>query len=244
MALIETSPPASLWSRLVGRLERFGRRFRPRFDWIAADVTDRCNLRCTFCGTDHSGRSGTVMDRTTFQRLCGLMPLVADGACLLSCRFEPLLHPCLMDLIESIPACSRRKVAFTTSLAMPLDDETIGRLGASGIHHVNVSVESLRADVYEAIRRGGRFAGFLDNLGRLAARFAVPGAPRLRFITVVLQENVDELVSIVETCATRYGGSHHELRHVYEPLGAARRGRRLRGHARPGRYRLRPVHDR
>jgi MoaA/NifB/PqqE/SkfB family radical SAM enzyme len=188
-----------------------------RFDFIAADLTDTCHLRCTFCGNDFSeGTSRARMDRGTFEKLVSMFDLVDDGGLMLSCRYEPFLHPGFLDLVETVPAAVRKKAFFTTSLTLPLSDEAIDRLAGLGLHHINVSVDSFREDTFEAIRRRAKFERFADNLERLSRRFAARGdATPLQFITVVVRQNVEEVPAIVRRCLGELGGRRHEVRHVF-----------------------------
>lgn len=214
-------------ARRPGVLRRLARRVaravwpgRDGFDFIAADLTDTCHLRCTFCGNDFSvGTSRTLMDETTFRSIVPLMELVDDGQMMLSCRFEPFLHPRFLDMVETVPVSLRKRAFFTTSLALPITDDALDRIADLGLHHVNVSVDSLRAETFESIRRRAKFERFRENLERLRSRFAGGvAATELWFITVAVRENAGEIPGIVETCLGELGGVRHEVRYVF-PAG-------------------------
>jgi MoaA/NifB/PqqE/SkfB family radical SAM enzyme len=158
-----------------------------------------------------------MMGKDVYQRVLTLLPLVTEGQFFLSCLFEPTLHRQFIDFVDLIPADQRRKVFFTTSLTVPLPDQTMERLSRSDLAFINISIDSLQTDRYETLRKGARFDRFLDNLERLVTIFSrTPDAPPLRYTTVALQSNLAEIPSIVERCAREYRSTLHEVRYVYQ----------------------------
>jgi len=120
------------------------------------DVTDGCNLRCPFCSNDWSGPPGrTLMSEEHFRKVVEILPLFPTGGVALSCSCEPLLHPGFVGLLSAIPRRHRDRGYFSTNLALRLPGEVLEGLAAAPLHHINVSVESLRPGVYEATRKGG-----------------------------------------------------------------------------------------
>jgi len=190
----------------------------PAFEFIVADITDNCNLRCPFCINDFRQASKNVfMTSTTFDKMVDLLPLVPNGKFFLSCLFEPSLHPQFFEFLERIPPRLRKKAAFTTNLSKAFSDDDIRRLSRIKLHHINISLETFDSARYEKLRRGGRFEQFMVNLERIGRRFSESAdAPSLRFITVILQANLAEIPEIVETCSVKYRSIGHELRYVYE----------------------------
>ncbi|MEM7307666.1 MAG: radical SAM protein [Planctomycetota bacterium] len=185
---------------------------------IAGDITRNCNLRCPFCLADFQEyREKGLIEEETFDRLMTLLPLVAgEGKVLLSCLFEPSIHPRWLDLYERVPHGLRSKCFFTTNLAR-VEAGSFERLGGLGFHHINVSVDSLRPDVYEDLRRGARFDAFRTNLGALARHLRESESPLpLHGVTTVTRRNADEVPALVERCAEEFGFRHHEVRYVYE----------------------------
>ena len=181
---------------------------------IAADVTSNCNLRCPFCVNDWRGISGnTNMSEETFSKLMELIPLAAPELFFLSCAFEPTIHPDLVRLLRRIPSSGRKKVCFTTNLARPLSRETFQAWSESNIHHINVSVESLEPSTYEELRRGAKFSVFMNNLEDLVSVFRkTPTAPRIRYISVVFKQNLNQMQSLASVCRQNYLAEVHEVR--------------------------------
>lgn len=189
----------------------------PLIKYIAADIVNNCNLRCPFCVVDYSDTSKTeLMSEDAFKRLIGLIRSVPTAGFWLSCLHEPTLHPRLNDFIELIPADCRQKVWFTTNLAKPLSDETFLRWARSGMHHINVSLDTMNADLFAVLRKFGRYPVFKDNLDRMAAIFREhPNAPKLRYITMAFRSNVEEIPRIVEHCHEHWLSSENEIRYTF-----------------------------
>jgi hypothetical protein len=188
------------------------------FLWmVAADIVDNCNLRCPFCLYDYSSVTRThLMSEATFKKLVGLARAVPAGQFYISCLHEPTLHPRLNDLLALIPEDVRHKVFFTTNLARPLKDADFEAWARSGLHHINVSIDSLVPERFATLRKFGRFEVFSANLDRLAAAFRrTPGAPKLRYITMAFKSNLAEIPEVVRVSRERWLSSEHEIRYTF-----------------------------
>ena len=95
----------------------------------------------------------------------------------------------------------------------------IQELSHSGIHNINISLDSFSPSVYESLRKGARFAHFINNLKRLVHVFSNnPKAPQLRYITMVLRQNLDEIPRILERCFKEYLSIGNEFRSSFKVL--------------------------
>jgi MoaA/NifB/PqqE/SkfB family radical SAM enzyme len=157
------------------------------------------------------------MPEETFAKVLELLPAVEDQGFWLSCLHEPTLHPRMNRLIEMIPAAHRRKTWFTTNLARPLADEVFTGWTESGLHHINISLDTLDEELFAKLRKFGRFGVFKDNLDRLTSIFAArPQAPELRYITMALKPNLHEIARVVEYSREHWLASANEVRYTYK----------------------------
>jgi molybdenum cofactor biosynthesis enzyme MoaA len=153
------------------------------------------------------------MSQETFSKLIELMPLTQNEGFLFSCLFEPTIHPNFIPFLQQIPALGREKVFFTTNLAKRLPQEMFYELSQVNIHHINVSLDSLDPAIYEDLRGGAKFDTFMYNLENLVSVFGkYPKAPRIRYITMVFKQNLNEVVDLVSVCHKRYLADLHEVR--------------------------------
>lgn len=210
------------WLRTkIGKLRKTIKKFfksRKKYEFIAADITNNCNLRCPFCINDFSKiQKKDFMTEETYERILRLLPLVEEGQFFISCLYEPAIHPHFTEFLEKIPKKHRKKVFFTTNLAIKIPDEEIQQLSHASLHHINISIDSFHPAVFEKLRRGAKFDRFIDNLERIVSAFSRSRfAPPLRYTTMVLKANLNEIPSVVEECAKRYQATMHELRYIYE----------------------------
>jgi MoaA/NifB/PqqE/SkfB family radical SAM enzyme len=188
------------------------------FLWlVAADIVNNCNLRCPFCLYDYSSVTKTqVMSEETFRKLVRLLPAVPAGQFYISCLHEPTLHPRLNDLLAMIPEDQRHKVFFTTNLARPMKVADFEAWARSGLHHINISLDTLDPTRFAYLRKFGRFEVFKSNLDLLAETFRrMPGAPKLRYITMAFKSNFDEIPDVVNVSRERWLSSENEIRYTF-----------------------------
>ena len=192
-------------------------RFEP-LGHVAMDVVNNCNLRCPFCVYDYTGvRTTELMDDATFDSVLRLLPYVRAGNLWLSCLHEPTLHPRLMELIGRIPVPFRDRVMFTTNLAKRMPDAFFAGLAESGLHNINISVESLVPAVYERLRKGARHRIFSENWAKLLpALRAGAHPPRVRYIMMAYRSNLAELPGLVTLLLAEKSAWQVEVRYTFE----------------------------
>lgn len=189
----------------------------PLIEYIAADIVNNCNLRCPFCLVDYEQvKSTNLMSEETFKALIRLAPAVAPGGFWLSCLHEPTLHPKLGDFIELIPRDQRHKFWFTSNLTRPLPDALIETIARSGLHHINVSLDSFDEELFAFLRKHGRVKVFRQNLDRVLAAFAaVRRPPFIRYITMAYRSNVAEIPTMVRWMNETGRAREIEIRYTF-----------------------------
>jgi cyclic pyranopterin phosphate synthase len=128
---------------------------------LRLSVTDRCNLRCTYCmpeeGVEWLPR-GDLLGVEEIERVAR----VAYGLGVRSLRLtggEPLLRPGLTEIVARVAAVGFDDLAMTTN-AMSLA-RLAQRLADAGLRRVNVSCDSLDPSRFATIRRRGDLATVL-----------------------------------------------------------------------------------
>jgi MoaA/NifB/PqqE/SkfB family radical SAM enzyme len=156
------------------------------------------------------------MDVSTFSKIASILPLVSDEGFHFSCRFEPTINPNFLELLDIIHESFKNKVFLTTNLARPLSEDFIQKLKQSNIHHINISIETFNPDTYKSLCSGGNFKIFYNNLITLVTIFKESdNSPKIRYITMILKENYDELIDIAIKCHTDFFADSHEFRTPY-----------------------------
>ena len=138
-----------------------------RIDYVRVSVTDRCDLRCTYCMPERMQflPRAEVLSLEELDRLCTL--LVGMGMTKLRLTGgEPLVRKGFMGLVESLSRHLRsgalRELTLTTN-GMRLA-KVAADLADSGVERVNVSLDTLDATAYRRLTRGGELARVLAGI--------------------------------------------------------------------------------
>ncbi|MEM7203537.1 MAG: GTP 3',8-cyclase MoaA [Planctomycetota bacterium] len=180
-------------------VDRLGRPLRN----LRISVTDRCNLRCTYCMPERDYVWLPKAELLTFAEL-GRLVRVFAGLGVQRLRLtggEPLLRSDLPVLLEQLAAVSGiADVALTTNgTLLPAQAAS---LAAAGLRRVTVSLDSLRPDRFRQLTGRDELAAALAGIDAAVAA----GLRPLKINTVVIRGgNDDELVDLVEF-ARRVGG--------------------------------------
>ena len=186
--------------------------------FVAMDIVDNCNLRCPFCVYDYSSVHTThLMREATLDAALRFLPYVMDGHFFFSCLHEPALHPKLMPYVDKVPAEYRRKIFYTTNLAKRMPPVYFEWLDETGMHHLNISIESLKPELYERMRKGARHRIFMENWDRLVPAIrAGKNPPPLRYIAMAYKSNLRELPDLVAYLLNERAGSQIEIRYTFD----------------------------
>ena len=192
-------------------------RFEP-ISHVAMDIVNNCNLRCPFCTFDYEGvRTTKFMPDDTFQSAIRLLPYVTEGNFWLSCLHEATIHPELLRFIDLVPREYRDRLMYTTNLAKRMPDAYFAQLGESGMHHLNISVESLQPEIYERLRKGARFRVFQENWAKLLdACRAGSAPPRIRYNMMAYRSNLHEIPGLVELFLAEKLAWQVEVRYTFD----------------------------
>ncbi len=166
--------------------DRFGR----PLTHLRISVTNSCNYSCVFCHREgffeDSGEELSPEDWDFFIE-------VAAGLGLRYYKFtggEPLLYRGIVDVVASVKKHGGVPSITTNGYLLR---EFAEPLSKAGVDHINVSLHSLRREVYAAIT--GR-----DSLDEVLAgiREALKHGIRLKINYLVLKPNIDEASSLIE----------------------------------------------
>ncbi len=185
---------------------------------VAMDIVDNCNLRCPFCLYDYVNTNAThMMDEATLTAALRFLPYTRDGEFWFSCLHEPALHPRLMDFIDLVPREYRRKLFFTSNIAKRMPPGYFAWLADSGLHHINISIESRDPAIYERMRKGARYRIFAANWDLLMQALPDGSAPpQIRYIAMAYKSNLRELPELVAYLLAERQAGQVELRYTYD----------------------------
>jgi GTP 3',8-cyclase len=170
-------------------IDSFGRRVKD----LRLSITDRCNLRCTYCMPEEGLQWLSRDDLLTYEeqahiaRLCvaryGFEAVRVTGG-------EPTLRAHLPRLVEMLAPLGVDLALTTNGVKLP---EMAGPLAAAGLRRLNVSLDSLRPETFRALTRR-------DDLDRVLAGIDAAVAAGLQPVkvncVVIRGVNDDEVVDL------------------------------------------------
>ncbi|MFE5873258.1 GTP 3',8-cyclase MoaA [Streptomyces roseifaciens] len=189
---------------------------------LRVSLTDRCNLRCTYCMPEEGLQWLAKPDLLTDDEIVRLVRIAVTSLGITEVRFtggEPLLRPGLVSLVERCAALRPRPRISLTTNGIGLA-RTATALADAGLDRVNVSLDTLRPDVFQKLTRRKRHQDVLDGLA--AARSA--GLAPVKINAVLMPGLNDDEAPDLLAWALGHG---YELRFIEQmPLDAQHGWRR------------------
>ncbi len=164
--------------------------------YLRLSVTDRCDLRCVYCMAEHMTflPKAEVLSLEELDRIAsafvglGTRKLRLTGG-------EPLVRKGMMDLVRSLgrhlKSGALDELTLTTNGTRLT--EFAGELAEAGVRRINVSLDTLKPDLFRRLTRGGDVAKVLAGIAAAqAAGLAV------KINTVALRDdNADEIADLI-----------------------------------------------
>jgi cyclic pyranopterin phosphate synthase len=176
------------------------RRTQGRVDYLRLSITDRCNLRCTYCMPPEGVPARDHGEILSYEELAAFTRVAADLG-ISKVRItggEPLVRLGCADFVGMLSRASGiHDISLTTNgLLLPAfaDD-----LAAAGLRRVNVSLDSLETGRFARITRGGRLG---DTLAGIDAAFLAGFSP-VKVNTLLLPGVEEELDAFVDLTRER-----------------------------------------
>ena len=196
-------------------VDRYGRTVRD----LRLSITDRCNLRCTYCMPAQGLQWLPTPDLLTTAELARLGRIAVERLGVERIRLtggEPLLRRDLEEIIGSLSALRtstgvKPDIALTTN-GLGLEKRATG-LRAAGLDRVNISIDSLDPQDYAAITRRDRLADVLTGI----AGAQEAGLDPIKVNAVAVPATVEERAPRLLAECLRRGWQLRFIEHM--PLG-------------------------
>ncbi len=172
--------------------DRFGR----VHDYIRISVTDRCNLRCVYCMPEEGLKflphekvlsKDEIVDFMKIMAQFGMKKVRITGG-------EPLLRTDIVEIVEGIASIPEIEDIAVTTNAMYLAKKAEA-LKKAGLSRINVSLDSLQADRFKEITRGGRLQKVLDGIKKAEE---VGLFPIKLNVVLIKGQNDDEIIDFLK----------------------------------------------
>jgi cyclic pyranopterin phosphate synthase len=141
-----------------------------KINYLRLSVTDRCNLRCTYCMPAQGVAKVTCCEVLRYEDLLklaaaavriGIEKIRVTGG-------EPLVRkglPAFLSQLAGLPGL--RELVLTTNGVLLA--EQAAALKAAGVQRLNISLDSLRPETFAQITRGGDLARVLAGIAAAEA---------------------------------------------------------------------------
>ncbi len=171
----------------------FVNRIPPRPRVLRIEVTNHCNLRCTFCDRAVMTRPKKVIEWSLFEHICrdaldwGI-PHIGLGL-----FGEVLLHPRLPEMVAFAKRNGARCVEITTNGTL-LNEDNIRGLLEAGLDEILVSIDAFERSTYENIRLGASYDEVIRNVHTLLRiRDKLKARTRVQLNFVCTSETIGEV---------------------------------------------------
>ncbi|HEV2362599.1 MAG TPA: GTP 3',8-cyclase MoaA [Caulobacteraceae bacterium] len=176
----------------AGLVDGFGR----KVTYLRLSVTDRCDLRCVYCMSEHMQflPKAQVLTLEELDRIASVFISLGVTKIRLT-GGEPLVRKGFMSLVESLSRRlgdgGLRELALTTNGSRLA--QFAGQLADAGVRRVNVSMDTLRPDIFRRLTRGGDLAKVQEGIE--AARAA--GLEVKINVVALKDDNAEEIPELI-----------------------------------------------
>ncbi len=177
-------------------LDQWGR----KIDYLRISVTDRCNLRCKYCMPKKDIKFMPKEDLLTIDEIFRVAKLTSELG-VRKIRItggEPLVREGIIELIKSIKSLSNiEEVCLTTNgILLP---EKLDKLVEAGLDRVNISLDTLKEDLFKEITGGGDIKPVLKAIDQ-----CIEKGLKVKLNTVIIRNhNENEILDFVRLTEKR-----------------------------------------
>ena len=183
-----------LWNPVM-IVDAQGRRFRN----LRVSLTAACNYACDYC-VPNGKRLVAAEDELSAPQMIRAVELLVAAAGIDKLRItggEPLVSPKFDTFLPAVMRQPLRDVSITTN--GQLLERKADLILAAGIKRLNVSLDTLDADAFPRIARGGDLATVLRGIETMLA-----AGLKLKINMVPMRRaNIDQIVPMLEFCMER-----------------------------------------
>jgi cyclic pyranopterin phosphate synthase len=191
-------PVTSTALRQLPLLDSFGRVGTD----LRVSLTDRCNLRCSYCMPAEGLDWLPTPEVLTDDEVVRLISIAVHRLGVDEVRFtggEPLIRRGFVGIVQRTAALVPRPRISVTTNGLGLD-KAARALAAAGLDRVNVSLDTVRPEVFRAITRRDRFSDVVKGLQAAAAA----GLSPVKVNAVLLRgHNEDQAPELLRWCVER-----------------------------------------
>ncbi|MDD5573547.1 MAG: radical SAM protein, partial [Candidatus Omnitrophica bacterium] len=169
--------------------------------WVFVSLSHACNFNCRMCGVKHVLKN-EELDRSVCRRVFDEVAGWGTDSVVVLTGGEPFLRPDIFDIVAD--AVRRGLAIEAVTNGSLIDTEAVaGRVIASGLKNIAISLDGKTAATHDGIRR---FPGAYDRALRALrllsdAKKSAEGGPQISVWVTVMNENLEELADMMPLSA-------------------------------------------
>lgn len=140
-------------------------RFNRHINYLRISVTDRCNLRCTYCMPEDGIRLLNHADILSFEEIVSFTKIAVSNG-ITKVRLtggEPLVRKDIVELVKMLAAIDRLEDLSMTTNGILLS-KFAPELKKAGLTRINISLDTVNPDNYCQITRNGNLNEVLEGI--------------------------------------------------------------------------------
>ncbi len=149
--------------------------YNRKINYLRISVTDRCNLRCTYCMPAEGIDLAQHKDIVSFEEIYNIVKQGADDG-ITKVRLtggEPLVRKGIVDLVSQLSTIKEITDLSMTTNGILLD-KFAQQLADAGLDRVNISLDTISPEKYKSITRGGDINKVYDGINAAKAAGLFP----------------------------------------------------------------------
>lgn len=172
-----------------------------KINYLRLAVTDRCNLRCTYCMPENGIKFASRSKLLSIEEMIRLgKMLIRQGVDKIRITGgEPFVRKDIMHLLRELrkePSLNELSITTNATLIAPY----IKEIKQIGIDHINVSLDGISSSSFKTLTRRDQFETVYDNLIEL-----INHDFNIKINCVVLDgQNTDQIIPMLETLTKNY----------------------------------------
>lgn len=175
-------------------------RYKRKINYLRISVTDRCNLRCTYCMPEEGIRLLDHSDILSFEEITDFTRMAVSNG-ITKVRLtggEPLVRKNIVELVAMLAAINGLEDLSMTTNGILLSEHAVD-LKKAGLNRINISLDTVNPEQYCQITRNGELTKVLEGID--AARDA--GLEPIKINCVLLGQPDDESRKLKQFCEDR-----------------------------------------
>jgi len=177
-------------------IDKFGR----KINYLRLSVTDRCDLRCTYCMPKKNNllyKKNDILSLSDLKKITkifinlGIEKIRITGG-------EPLIRKDIMSFLEYI--CSQKEKKFSEILITTNGTQLkkyAKKIASFGIKRINISLDTLNPEKFKLITNGGNLSNVMDGI-----KEAKKNNLEIKINSVLLKKfNENEILDMVRWCS-------------------------------------------